>query len=60
VPHDVLDGERATERELLAFARTKLAEHKVPVRIAVIPEIPKTPAGKLDKRALREASYAAS
>ena len=71
VPHEVLDeaalayvvlrdGEHATDRELIAFARTKLAEHKVPVRIALIPEIPKTPAGKLDKRALREASCATS
>jgi acyl-CoA synthetase (AMP-forming)/AMP-acid ligase II len=47
------DGEMATAQDVLAFARARLPEHKVPARIMLLPELPKTPAGKLDKRALR-------
>ena len=54
------DGFEATERDVMLFARTRLPDHKVPVRIAVIAEIPKTPAGKLDKRALHEATCVAT
>jgi len=47
-PHDVL-----------AFCRTRLPDYKVPSRIIVQEELPKTGAGKIDKRALREALAAA-
>jgi amino acid adenylation domain-containing protein len=46
---------QATDRDLILFARARVPEHKVPVRVAIVAEIPKTPAGKPDKRALQEA-----
>jgi acyl-CoA synthetase (AMP-forming)/AMP-acid ligase II len=51
-----LEGEPVSERDLILFARARLPEHKVPARVVAIAEIPKTPAGKLDKRALLEAA----
>lgn len=54
------DGAHASDRDLILFARSRLPEHKVPVRVAVVAEIPKTPAGKLDKRALQETSCVAT
>jgi acyl-CoA synthetase (AMP-forming)/AMP-acid ligase II len=54
------DGLQATDRDLILFARSRVPEHKVPVRVAIVAEIPKTPAGKLDKRALQEAPCVAS
>ena len=41
--------------DLLAFCRSRLPEHKVPSRIVVYDELPKSGAGKIDKGALREA-----
>jgi long-chain acyl-CoA synthetase len=48
------DGYPASEADLLAYARTGLPDYKVPARITIIGEIPKTASGKIDKRALRE------
>jgi amino acid adenylation domain-containing protein len=39
---------------VLAFCRSRLAAHKTPSRIIVRDELPKTGAGKIDKRQLRE------
>jgi len=50
----LLDGETADAQALLTFARNSLPEHKVPARITVLPELPKTATGKLDKAALRQ------
>jgi acyl-CoA synthetase (AMP-forming)/AMP-acid ligase II len=44
----------ALERELLAFARARLAGFKVPRSIDFEAELPRTPAGKLAIRLLRE------
>jgi acyl-CoA synthetase (AMP-forming)/AMP-acid ligase II len=41
--------------ELIAFCRTSLALYKSPRSIDFTPELPRTEAGKLDKRQLREA-----
>ncbi|MEZ5258172.1 MAG: hypothetical protein R2705_15085 [Ilumatobacteraceae bacterium] len=49
----VLSG-AVDERELLEFARTKLAAHKVPKSIHVVETLPKNPSGKLLKRELRK------
>ena len=38
--------------ELLSWCRARLAEHKVPRRIVVVPELPRTQRGKLDRSAL--------
>jgi oxalate---CoA ligase len=49
----VLKGE-ATEKELIAFARERLADHKVPRRLFVVQQIPRTPTGKIQRRAVAE------
>ena len=43
----------ATEDEILAFARTRLAKFKLP-RMVVFAELPKTSTGKIQKFVLRE------
>lgn len=40
--------------DLLVFCRTRLPDYKVPARIVVRDELPKSGAGKIDKRHLRE------
>jgi acyl-CoA synthetase (AMP-forming)/AMP-acid ligase II len=42
--------EPATEKELLAFARERLADFKVPKRLHIVEAIPKTPTGKIQRR----------
>jgi long-chain acyl-CoA synthetase len=49
-------GEAATEAELRAFCREKLAPYKVPTRIEFRTELPKTLVGKVLRRALRDES----
>ena len=39
---------------LRAFVRERLSGHKVPRLISFVDELPKTPSGKIDRRALRE------
>jgi acetyl-CoA synthetase len=41
-------------RELQAFVRERLARHEYPRRVEFVDELPRTPAGKVDRRALRE------
>ena len=47
-------GESATEAELRAFCKERLAPYKVPARIDFRKELPKTMVGKVLRRALRE------
>ena len=47
-------GETATEDDLRAFCRAKLAPYKVPARVEFRTELPKTMVGKVLRRALRE------
>ncbi len=44
----------ATPEEILEFAKERLARFKVPKAIEVMSELPKTPVGKILRRALRE------
>ena len=46
---------QATEKELRDFAATRLADYKVPRQILIVPEIPKSPTGKLRRVGLAEA-----
>lgn len=63
LPHPVLGEDVAaavvlrsptTERELQDVVRTRLAEHKVPHRIALVDRLPRNPSGKVVKAALRD------
>jgi acetyl-CoA synthetase len=36
------------------FVRTRLSRHEYPRIVAFVPELPKTPAGKLNRNALRQ------
>jgi long-chain acyl-CoA synthetase len=47
-------GHQATEQELRAYCREKLAPYKVPARIEFRSELPKTMVGKVLRRALRD------
>lgn len=52
--HVVLDaGETATEEELVEHLRASLARYKVPKVVEFVDSIPKTPYGKIDKKAVR-------
>jgi long-chain acyl-CoA synthetase len=46
------DGERATEEEVIAHCRARLADYKCPKTVAFVEDIPKGPTGKLLKREL--------
>jgi len=48
------EGEHATEAELVAFCRERLASYKVPREIEFVKELPKTPAGKILKWVLKQ------
>jgi fatty-acyl-CoA synthase len=47
------DGDSATEDELIAFARDRLAHFKAPHQVRFITELPKTATGKIQKYVLR-------
>ena len=49
----VLKGQ-ATEKELIAFARERLADYKVPRRLHIVDAIPRTATGKIQRRAVAE------
>jgi long-chain acyl-CoA synthetase len=46
-------GASATEEELIAFCRERMAAYKYPRRVEVLDELPKTASGKLLRRELR-------
>jgi long-chain acyl-CoA synthetase len=45
-------GHAVTEAELIAFARERLADYKIPVSVIFRAELPKGPTGKIQRRAL--------
>lgn len=47
-----IDGKAPTPRELRAFAATRLPDYMVPLRIEILPGLPRTASGKLDWQAL--------
>jgi long-chain acyl-CoA synthetase len=47
-------GAAATPEELTAFCRAELAAYKYPRHLEILPELPKTPTGKLLRRELRQ------
>src|SRR5712692_10371780 len=44
----------ATEKELLAYSRERLADFKVPERLHIVDSIPRTPTGKVQRRFVAE------
>ena len=50
------EGREATEEEISAFCRARLADYKCPKTVRLVKEIPKGPTGKLLKRELRESA----
>jgi fatty-acyl-CoA synthase len=48
------DGDSATEEEIIAFARERLAHFKAPRGVAFVGELPKTATGKIQKYVLRK------
>jgi acyl-CoA synthetase (AMP-forming)/AMP-acid ligase II len=44
--------EPLTERELIAFARERLADYKVPRKLYIVDKIPRTATGKIQRRAV--------
>jgi len=47
-------GRTCSSDELVAFARGRLAGYKVPRLVEFVDDLPRTPSGKVLKRALRE------
>ncbi|MGV9868717.1 amino acid adenylation domain-containing protein [Rhodococcus koreensis] len=47
-------ADAVTERELLSFLTAELPPHLVPADVVVLPHLPLTPSGKLDRAALPE------
>jgi acyl-CoA synthetase (AMP-forming)/AMP-acid ligase II len=45
----------ATEKEIVAFARERLADHKVPKKLFLVEKIPRTATGKIQRRSVAEA-----
>ncbi len=52
-------GDDAFARELQEHTRTRLSRHEYPRHVAFVAELPKTPAGKINRKALREAAAGA-
>ena len=50
-------GGEATEAELIAFCRDRLAHFKCPTQIRFVDALPRTATGKLQKFKLREAFW---
>jgi long-chain acyl-CoA synthetase len=47
-------GRSATEAELVAFCRERMAAYKYPRMVEILDELPKTPSGKILRRELRD------
>ena len=47
-------GDDAFTAEIQDFVRNRLSQHEYPRRIAFVAELPKTPAGKVNRKVLRE------
>ena len=51
-------GARATDAELIAFTRDRLAHFKAPHGVTFVAELPKTATGKIQKYILRKGAAA--
>jgi acetyl-CoA synthetase len=53
-------GGEAFARELQDFTRTRLSQHEYPRHVAFVSTLPRTPAGKVNRKALRDAEAGAA
>ena len=53
-------GDEAFVRELQDFTRRRLSQHEYPRIVSFVSELPKTPAGKVNRKALRDRERAAA
>jgi acetyl-CoA synthetase len=53
-------GDDAFVREIQELVRTRLSAHEYPRQVVFVPELPKTPAGKVHRKVLRERELAAA
>jgi acetyl-CoA synthetase len=51
-------GDQAFVRELQEFTRTRLSQHEYPRQVAFVAALPRTPAGKVNRKVLRESNPA--
>ena len=51
-------GDDLFTRELQDFTRQRLSQHEYPRQVAFVAELPKTPAGKINRKAIRDAEAA--
>ena len=51
-------GQQATEAELIAFCKERMAAYKYPRQVDLVEELPKTVTGKILRRELRDAESA--
>ena len=52
-------GDAPFTREIQDLVRSRLSQHEYPRRVAFVAELPKTPAGKVNRKALRESEASA-
>ena len=48
------NGTETTADELVAFAKERIGGYKYPREVRIVPDVPLTPVGKVDRKALRE------
>ncbi|MEF7617443.1 acyl-CoA synthetase [Aquincola sp. MAHUQ-54] len=53
-------GDDAFVQEIQEAVRTRLSQHEYPRQVVFVPELPKTPAGKIHRKKLREQELAAA
>ncbi|WOC13043.1 D-alanine--D-alanyl carrier protein ligase [Gordonia sp. MP11Mi] len=58
VAYAAADSDVVSTRSLMEFARAKLPKYLVPQTIVVLPSLPVTPVGKVDRRALPAVDFA--
>jgi acyl-coenzyme A synthetase/AMP-(fatty) acid ligase len=51
-------GSSATQQDLIAHVKTKIAGYKAPREVHITVDLPKTSTGKIQKYMLREAEWA--
>ena len=51
---ELRSGQEADTDDLVAFAKERIGSYKYPREVHVVPSLPLTPVGKVDRKKLRE------